>query len=837
MSACLDSCAAGSDAQRSANASAPPSAAEALLRELAGAPDDPTLPFGLGVHDGGATVSARLLVAPALVRRLRRRVGRGGVTADGLWHLAFALTLERIASRDDVVFGSLVVRPDRPALVLPMRLRLDTMGAHEAAAEADRLLAQLRRLAPALADPGPQLEASWAARVHAVFCCGAHDERQLFDGSRPLVACVQERGEEVALVVKAPVPTQAELVCACLEAAMASLLDALARRSSRPACRLEVLPPAHRERLLQTWNDTRTAFPRRQPLHALFAAQAARTPDAAAVVDGNAVITYHELAVRVGRLARRLQALGVKRGERVALCVERSPQMLVGLLAIMQSGAAYVPLDPAHPVSRLVSMCEDSEPRVLLTHSAVPAAVQSALHVAMPPGAGLLDLDGAGELDADAPCGSGEADACADTDAGIDADMDADTAQWPAYVIYTSGSTGRPKGVVVAHRGLVNVLCCFRALLDVRPEDRVLALTTLSFDIAGLELFLPLISGACCVIADRARAGDPQALQQLVAQAGVTLMQATPATWRMLLDAGWTGAAGLTALCGGEAMPAELAARLVERVARLWNVYGPTETTIWSTAQRIVRGDIHAGRVAIGRPLANTRTYVLDRHGQPAPCGVAGELCIGGDGVALGYFRRPELSRDRFVPDPFSAEAGARMYRTGDLARLHEDGTLEFLGRNDHQVKLRGFRIELGEIEARLAEHPCVREAVVVADGEGEDKRLLAYVTARPGTPIAGQQLDDEQVDAWREVWSEAYAAAPVGSAANASEDQFAGWHSSYTGLPLPPEQMTDWLQHGIERIEALRPRRVLEIGCGSGMILRRLAPRCERYLGTDVSH
>ncbi|HEV2149750.1 MAG TPA: amino acid adenylation domain-containing protein, partial [Longimicrobiaceae bacterium] len=296
------------------------------------------------------------------------------------------------------------------------------------------------------------------------------------------------------------------------------------------------------------------------------------------------------------------------------------------------------------------------------------------------------------------------------------------------YVIYTSGSTGRPKGVMVPHRALVNFLDSMRVEPGLAPSDTLLAVTTLSFDIAGLELFLPLSTGARVALAARETAADGAGLREALAATGATLMQATPATWQMLLEAGWEGTQGLRVLCGGEALPRELAGRLLARCSALWNLYGPTETTVWSTALRVEAGE---GAVPIGRPIANTTAYLLDGELRPVPLGAAGELYLGGDGVTRGYLGRPELTAERFVPDPFARKPGVRLYRTGDRVLRRADGALEFVGRSDHQVKVRGYRIEPGEVEARLLEHPEVHEAVVVArEDEPGDKRLVAYYVA-----------------------------------------------------------------------------------------------------------
>ncbi len=362
-----------------------------------------------------------------------------------------------------------------------------------------------------------------------------------------------------------------------------------------------------------------------------------------------------------------------------------------------------------YPPERIAAMVDDSRLRLVVTESALRPTLNGVR-------ADLLLLDEDRERPA-AECVPASADD-------------------PAYVIYTSGSTGRPKGVQVGHRALTNFLCAMARQFGCAEDDRLLAVTTVCFDIAGLELYLPLITGARVEIAPAETGADGFALRTLLERTRPTMMQATPATWRMLLTAGWTGHPGLKALCGGEALPPDLAEELLARAGELWNLYGPTETTIWSTVCRVERGD----RVTIGRPLANTRCYVLDRFGEPVPPGTPGELYIGGDGVADGYLGRPELTAERFVEDPWrtAAPGGARthrMYRTGDLVRHLPDGRLEYLNRVDSQVKLHGYRIELGEIEHHLRARHGIREAVaVVREDSPGDRRLVAYVVAGPGT-------------------------------------------------------------------------------------------------------
>jgi len=462
-------------------------------------------------------------------------------------------------------------------------------------------------------------------------------------------------------------------------------------------------------RLLAEKNSGRAAA---RGAHVAFEVQAGRTPDLPAVVFEGVSLTYRELDERAERVARRLRGLGVGPESLVGLCLNRSPEMLVGLLGVLKAGGAYVPLDPAFPEARIAMMLEDAQAPVLLT--------EQALRETIPDGpARVVCIDS--EWD---EAENGEGAASPPAQAG---------AENLAYVIYTSGSTGRPKGVEIPHGALANFLASMKGLLGVAEGDLLLAVTTLSFDIAGLELLLPLTVGACVEIVARDVAADGARLAGRLSRGDVSYLQATPATWRLLLEGGWRGSPSLSMLCGGEALPRPLADRLLDKGKALWNLYGPTETTVWSSLARVEPGE---GPVSIGRPIAHTQMYVLDARMRPVPVGVTGELYIGGKGVARGYYRRPGLTAERFVPDPFGKSPGGRVYRTGDLARWRPDGSLECLGRADHQVKVRGFRIELGEVEAALARHPSVREAAVVAreDAAGE-KALAAYVVPGEGMP------------------------------------------------------------------------------------------------------
>jgi len=485
-----------------------------------------------------------------------------------------------------------------------------------------------------------------------------------------------------------------------------TLLTGIVADAARPISQLPILTEAERRQLLIDWNKTAADYAKDKCFHELFEAQVERTPDSIAAVFEDRQLTYRELNARANRLAHYLKTLGVGPDVLVGVFVERSLEMIVALLGVMKAGGAYVPLDPTYPQDRLAFMLEDAGLALLVTQLQ------------------LLDL---------LPRHKARV-VCLDADQTEFAQERADNPTHSsdpanlAYVIYTSGSTGKPKGVQIPHRALVNFVESMRRRPGISDKDVLLAVTTLSFDIAGLELYLPLTVGARVVIVGREILTDGRELAKTIGSSGATIMQATPATWRLLVESGWEGEKRLKILCGGEGWPPELADALLSRCGSLWNMYGPTETTIWSAVHPVESAD---RAIPVGRPIANTHIYIVDRYGQLAPIGVAGELLIGGDGLARGYLGRPELTAEKFIPDPFSGEPEARLYRTGDLARYLSNGNIELLGRIDHQVKVRGYRIELGEIETVLAEHPAVREAVVIVreDVPG-DKRLVGYIVS-----------------------------------------------------------------------------------------------------------
>ncbi|MEW2626273.1 amino acid adenylation domain-containing protein, partial [Streptomyces sp. NPDC048106] len=487
----------------------------------------------------------------------------------------------------------------------------------------------------------------------------------------------------------------------------------LATHPQTPIHHTDLTDPAERTLLLDQWNDTRHDIPE-NTLPALFETQAAKTPDAAAVVFEGTELSYREVNERANRLARLLIEQGAGPERFVAVALPRSADLVIALLAVLKTGAAYVPIDPEYPAERIAYILTDANPMAIIT-------VEDS-GVEVPAGTKRIVLDD--------PATREVAGAQAGGDLRDEERLGSLGASVPAYAIFTSGSTGRPKGVVVEHRALVNFLASMQERFGLGAGDRLPAVTTVAFDIAGLELYLPLLHGAAVVPAAPEQVRDPLALRSLIASTGVTVMQATPSLWHAVVADAGDELAGVRALVGGEALPGELARTLVARTASVTNLYGPTETTIWSTADE-VRGAA-GGVSSIGRPIANTQVYVLDAGLCPVPVGVAGELYIAGAGLARGYVNRPGLTAERFVAAPFGAP-GSRMYRTGDLARWSAAGRLEYLGRVDDQVKVRGFRIELGEIESVLAGHPGVdRAAVVVREDRPGDKRLAGYVVPAP---------------------------------------------------------------------------------------------------------
>ena len=482
------------------------------------------------------------------------------------------------------------------------------------------------------------------------------------------------------------------------------LLETIIDDPEQHLAELSFLTKPERQQLLVEWNSTRDADFPQGCIHAFFEKQAEFVPDTIAAVYVDEHITYQKLNIQANQLSHYLRSRGVKQGDIVGISVERSLIMITGILGVLKAGSGYVPLDPAYPPERLSFMLEDAAVAMLLTqqHMKDQLSLPSERVV-------YLDNDW-GHIQQQ-------------SNSKLQDDISPDSI---AYVIYTSGSTGHPKGTVIPHRAVANFIRSMCRYPGLTNQDRLLAVTSLSFDIAFLELLLPLTIGACTQIGSSQVVVDGRALAHLIDYSGATVLQATPSTWRMLLLADWSGNTGVKMLCGGEPLSKDLAWKLLDRGPELWNMYGPTETTIWSALCKVSKGQ---EKITVGRPIANTQLYLLNQFYKPVPLGVAGELYIGGAGLAWGYLNRPEQTAERFIPDPFTDVPGGRLYRTGDSVRYQVDGTIEYLGRLDFQVKIRGYRIELAEVEVAISRYPGVKEVVVYAsDTAGSDKRLVAYI-------------------------------------------------------------------------------------------------------------
>lgn len=495
----------------------------------------------------------------------------------------------------------------------------------------------------------------------------------------------------------------------------------LARRvlqdSSQKLAAVELLSQTERFQILEAFNQESFELPEGRLVHQLFEASADRHPAEIAVQFDATTLTYAALEQRSNQLAHHLIDLGVGPETFVGVLLDRSERMVVALLGILKAGGAYVPLDPSYPANRLQYIVEDTAARIIVSTRSLREDVPSV-------SARVVMIDDDEAL------------------SGYPTHRPAvGTAQEQlAYVIHTSGSSGRPKGVQISHRNAVSFLLASHRYFPIRQGDTLLAVTTLSFDISVLEIFLPLLGGGRIRLISREAVNDGAQLRGILQDEPITYLQATPNTWKILLKSGWESHSGLTLLCGGEAMPVALANQLTAGGGRLWNCYGPTETTVWSTYERVEPG---ADRITIGRPIANEKAYILDTRLRLVPIGVTGTLYIGGPGVSRGYLNRPDLTRERFIADPFSSEPGAILYDTGDLARFRADGRIEYLGRNDSQVKVRGFRIELPEIETVINELPEIADVAVIQEGSGEDQRLVAYLVAREEQRLSVNEIKD----------------------------------------------------------------------------------------------
>ncbi len=497
-----------------------------------------------------------------------------------------------------------------------------------------------------------------------------------------------------------------------------SLLENAVKRPDVAVSDLSILSEAEYNKVVEQWNQTAKVYNAPSSIHGLFEARVDEFGDKTAVICEDQRLTYKALDNKSNQLANYLIDQGIEKNTLIGVCLERSVDMLVSIMGILKAGACYIPLDPEYPIDRIQFMLDNSFAEHVLTQQSISQQFD------FPSSVKLILIDENTEIKAQ-KTNSPEVSVKGD-------DL--------AYIIYTSGSTGKPKGVMVPHSAAVNFLSSMAEMPGLLSTDTLLALTTLSFDIAVLELYLPLSQGATVVLASTDEASDGDDLIDLMSEHKISIMQATPATWRLLLSCDWQGDTALKVLCGGEAMPRDLLAPLLAKTAELWNMYGPTETTVWSSCYQLTDAD---GPVLIGKPIANTQFYVLDKQLKPLPVGVHGELYIGGEGMTRGYLNRDDLTRERYIISPFKTD-GSRLYRTGDAVKYHESGDVEYIQRVDNQVKVRGFRIELGEIEFVLVKQNEIEQAVViVSEARAGDPRLVAYIVVRPGTAVTSTAIRD----------------------------------------------------------------------------------------------
>ena len=560
----------------------------------------------------------------------------------------------------------------------------------------------------------------------------------------------------------------------------------------------------------KSWNETAMPYPADRCVHHLFEEQAAITPDAVALIHEHRHLSYAELNSLANRLAHYLQALGAGPESLVGICVTRSPRMLVGLLAILKAGAAYVALDPAYPKVRQAFMIEDAAMPILLTErdlvDNLPAANQTRL-------------------------------VCLDSDWDLiekESDTNPDVAVKPenlAYILYTSGSTGRPKGVAIEHRSVVVFVTWAKSVFAPEELARTLAGTSICFDLSVFEMFVPLACGGAIVLAENAIA-----LPTVPARNEVTLINTVPSAMNALVTVEGVPSSVRVVNLAGEPLPNKLVQDIYGPgiVRKVYNLYGPSEDTTYSTFVLAVKGAVE--NPTIGRPIANTQVYIVDENMRLTTVGTPGELCLSGDGLARGYLNRPDLTEAKFVPNPFGR---GRLYRTGDLARYLPDGNIQFMGRMDYQVKVRGFRIELGEIETALEQCPVVDRAVVLAIPDSRDElQLVAYLTANDNAAetLLHDTAAQDHVSAWTDVYEDVYRQTITATDQDDLTFNTLFWRSSYTGEPIPTVEMQDWLKQTVDGILTLQPRDVLEIGVGTGMLLARIAPHCNSYVGLDIS-
>ena len=789
-----------------------------------------------------------LSLSDALAGELRELSHRQDVPLFSTLLCAWAVLLGRLSGQSDIIIGIPADRNSGEAPnILPLRVRLenaDTIGQLLRSVAASVSEVQENQSVP-FEQIAQALEPIRSLSHHPlcqVYCVLSSESDALGDERFDLTLSLSVRGDCIAGTVSYAVDLFDRPTVERWSRYYQSVLREIVRAPQQGVEDFQWLDDDERRTVVYAFNATRAPYPQEQLIHELVAEQVARTPDAPAVVFEDKFLSYSDLDGRANQLARLLRDRGVGPDTLVAVCMERSLEMVVALLGALKAGGAYLPLDPSYPAERLQYMLEDAAPRVVLTQH----KLRDALPVTQ---SEVIELDThCGEISRQ----SGRRLAASELRL---------SSQQLVYVIYTSGSTGKPKGVAMTHRSMVNLIEWHRQVFPESEGRRVLQFAALSFDVAFQEIFSTLCMGGTLVMLNEWLRRDARALLQFLADQRIERLFVPPLMLQGLAEAAASTLAAKTpveqqvhprACQSGGTLPLHLRdvvtageqlrvtsqiVRLFERLegCRLHNHYGPTETHV-VTALTVPGAPAQwPAFPAIGSPIANTQIYILDAHRRPVPLGAIGEIYIGGAGVARGYLRRPELTAERFIEDSFSAASRQRLYKTGDLGRWRSDGTIEYLGRNDHQVKIRGFRIELGEIEAQLLRHEQVKEAVVLAREDiSGSRQLVAYVVPddaklKSHHSQAADQLGAERVNEVQSVYEEHYSSAKDGPS-------FASYNSSYTGRQIPDEQMREWVENTANRIRAYRPRRILDVGCGVGLLLEQLAPECEVYRGTDVS-
>ncbi len=791
----------------------------------------------------------RFEIPVSVTKNLRQLAEETGTTLYMVLLAGFQTLLARYTGQDDIVVGSPIANRTRSELEALIGFFVNTLvmrGNLSGDPTFRTFLAQTRRTAldafanqdvpfeklveelqpdrdisrNPLFQVGFVLQTAWNLEGKSKSAIDASDDNSMPEIQRgtsifDLAAHLWEKGESIHGVIEYSTTLfEAATIARFIDHFMI-LLQAIVREPETPISNLPLMSVQERHRLVVDWNSTQAPFDEAACFHHLFEQQAFRFSEHVALQYVNTQLSYRELNERANALAHILHDAGASTDKLVLLCLERSPEMIIALLAILKAGAAFVPLDPKYPAERLDFMVQDTGASLMITSAYSYETLFSGLLTT-----DVLDTILIDKIDA-------QLASAPTTNPKFDVEP-----HNLAYVIYTSGTTGQPKGVLIEHRGLCNVAAAQQRIFGLQPASRVLQFASISFDASIFEISMAFGSGGSLYLAPSEMLLPGPALADFLRQQSISIVTLPPSALAAMPQEHLPDLEIITV--AGEACPSSLVDTWgVER--RFYNLYGPTEGTIWSTWSECKGGD---DKPSIGKPIPNTSTYILDDHSRPVPIGVPGELHIGGVGLARGYLDRPQLTEERFVTIEIEEGTFVRLYRTGDIARYLANGNIDFLGRVDHQVKVRGFRIELEEVETVLRDHPSLQDAVVVThDDQTGDTRLIAYVTPSHDFSTVDEktarELEAEQLSYWKQIYDENYSDTDEHSD---STFNISGWNNSYTGEPFPKEVMRQWVDSTVTRVRNLEPKRILELGCGSGLLLFRIAPDCGAYTATDFS-